>query len=508
MKDDKPQNTGPPHPLVEPYFMRKSRYLLSSVCLMKMAHLTKVLVHGGDPKRTWVLESKQACVPFLMKAGDQRRVQRVGDTCQDSCLSLEHGACISSVCACLDGYYDPGDGTCQNRILAGYTCFGTSQTECVSNAQCTAGQCACYPGYINDRGLNPTDFTTATTAAAMTSTTLAAAPTSSDLDIFPSSYLPGVSRNVQLTCRLPVQVDAARVLMLQLSKVESGARTPVASLLTGGSPVAEVQKLNVSVSGHYDNLHPSSSWLRADILDPKEDAEGDYLCIVETVDSHGLLHRYLDTATLTSLNGLNALRNAQTDVTRADNEALAKLSQIDSIYNSIHNGIPVVNKGLSDVAQKEKSMRAELDRLRDITPEVKVSFYAYLSAGGTRPYASVANNNNIVFDRYQQHTDNSYSTSNGIFTCPQNGTYFFRTGVMNSGSTHSYATILADDVEVASVYMYDDYSTKQATASAVVKLVEGERVRVVVRTGSTDRIYGSNSNIPNRVTYFMGLLLW
>nr|KAG5711528.1 hypothetical protein BaRGS_025955 [Batillaria attramentaria] len=329
------------------------------------------------------------------------------------------------------------------------------------------------------------------------------------------------------------RVDAARVLMLQLSKVESGARTPVASLLTGGSPVAEVQKLNVSVSGHYDNLHPSSSWLRADILDPKEDAEGDYLCIVETVDSHGLLHRYLDTATLTSLNkggkvpdfyrivllelrsdldtltdGLNALRNAQTDVTRADNEALAKLSQIDSIYNSIHNGIPVVNKGLSDVAQKEKSMRAELDRLRDITPEVKVSFYAYLSAGGTRPYASVANNNNIVFDRYQQHTDNSYSTSNGIFTCPQNGTYFFRTGVMNSGSTHSYATILADDVEVASVYMYDDYSTKQATASAVVKLVEGERVRVVVRTGSTDTIYGSNSHIPNRVTYFMGLLLW
>ena len=107
----------------------------------------------------------------------------------------------------------------------------------------------------------------------------------------------------------------------------------------------------------------------------------------------------------------------------------------------------------------------------------------------------------------EQHTDDAYSTSTGVFTTPVAGTYFLKTGV--TGDTNSFsASIVVNDQPVASLIGNDDYNIQQASACVALKLKVGDTVRVVKWSGSSIYGYNPNSASNNHVTYFLGLLLW
>lgn len=119
----------------------------------------------------------------------------------------------------------------------------------------------------------------------------------------------------------------------------------------------------------------------------------------------------------------------------------------------------------------------------------------------------MGNKFNIVFNAVEQHTDDSYSKTRGVFTTPVNGTYLLRTGVTGDSASFS-ASIVVNDQPVASLIGNDDYNIQQATACVVMKLNAGDTVRVVKWSGSSIYGYNPNSASNNHVTYFLGLLLW
>ena len=94
-----------------------------------------------------------------------------------------------------------------------------------------------------------------------------------------------------------------------------------------------------------------------------------------------------------------------------------------------------------------------------------------------------------------------------MFTAPENGTYFLRTGVTGDTATFS-ASIVLNDLPVASLVGNDDYNIQQATACVVMELQVGDEVRVVKWSGSSIYGYEPNSGGHNHVTYFLGMLLW
>ena len=107
------------------------------------------------------------------------------------------------------------------------------------------------------------------------------------------------------------------------------------------------------------------------------------------------------------------------------------------------------------------------------------------------------------------YSDNSvFSASTSVFTAPANGTYLFRTGLTTHNNMHVHASIVAKGETVASLYGYDDYSAKQSSASAIVRLQTGDEVKVVQKTPGSVQIYGYYSSDTPRESYFMGLLLW
>ncbi|XP_070207629.1 uncharacterized protein [Littorina saxatilis] len=363
-----------------------------------------------------------------------------------------------------------------------------------------------------------------------------AADDHSVLVVDPPSFLSGITKNVQLTCRPPVGEDVARVLTLQVIRERSldGASDPVATFLTSAAtPLVEKfgVLLNASVSASYDAAQARDALLRVDLPDPAEIAAGRYTCSVETQDSHGLLHRYLShRTTLTSLflNGsvplfyqaillelrkdldtltsdLNKVNVQQTALEQLNNESESKLSAITADQLQLTGLKNDINAGVNGVDNQVTVIRSSIERLRDITPVEPVNFYAFFSS----QYAAVGNNANIVFNSLEQHTDTSYSTSTGVFTVPVNGTYFFRTGVTGDTATHS-ASIVINDKPVASLVSYDDYGgVNQATACVVVKLTVADTVRVVKKTGSTSSVFGYYPNAGhNHVSYFVGTLQW
>ncbi|XP_070207607.1 uncharacterized protein [Littorina saxatilis] len=349
------------------------------------------------------------------------------------------------------------------------------------------------------------------------------------VDILPDEYLPGVTKSVDLSCMPSQNENISQLVMLRMYRSRSGGpeKDPLATFLTNGSPVLEEKgvQLNASVSGFYNSSDPKSASLCVNLPRPTSAASGYYMCYVEYLDTHGLMHKPSVSAELSSLAFndsvpvfyqalLRELRNDLDDLTSdldhvtdlhhslsdIDQQEKTKLSQISADSSKMISLVSDVKSHVNDVNQEVSTLETELARLRDITPDTPVNFYAYVSSA----YITPANEANIVFNTVNQHTDSSYSASTGVFTAPINGTYRFLTGITAQATVYTSAAITVKGQEVTSLFSYDDYELNQATASAVVSLVVDDDVRVVKKTGS--RIYGSNNG--HHISYFMGMLLW
>ena len=136
--------------------------------------------------------------------------------------------------------------------------------------------------------------------------------------------------------------------------------------------------------------------------------------------------------------------------------------------------------------------------------ETSVGFFASYSGYAVAPTIG----NPMIFNTVPYKTDDSYSTSTGIYTCPQNGTYYFRTTVTGDQDP-SALSISVNGQVISSSYAYDDYNLNQATAYAIVQLNAGDEVSVVKKTGSS--IFGYYPNVRptmRELSSFLGYLLW
>ncbi|PVD26013.1 hypothetical protein C0Q70_13681 [Pomacea canaliculata] len=286
-----------------------------------------------------------------------------------------------------------------------------------------------------------------------------------------------------MVCRPSETTDIAQLLLLQILKVQASNREPLVTYVVGNPVKMEDVSVGLGITAKevYQATDLKSSSLRVTISDPEDETAGLYLCVVESIDSRGNLHRFMDSVELESL-GISSTDSYSK--TMADT-----VTAVDNIFNSARN--------------RGEDLERELARLRDVTPETKVSFYAYQAPQSV----NVASNANVVFNTLAQHTDNSYNITNGIFTAPVTGTYFLRTGVLVGSGVACYVSIVAGNHVVASLYAYDDYNYKHSTASAVVSLEAGQQVRVVHKSSVAVALQGFYST-ATLATHFMGTLLW
>ncbi|XP_025105666.1 uncharacterized protein LOC112571074 isoform X2 [Pomacea canaliculata] len=350
-----------------------------------------------------------------------------------------------------------------------------------------------------------------------------------ELDVTPTSFLPGVTRSVQLVCRPSETTDIAQLLLLQILKVQASNREPLVTYVVGNPVKMEDVSVGLGITAKevYQATDLKSSLLRVTISEPEDFAAGVYVCVVESIDSKGSLHRFMDSVELVSLDregavpifyktvlrelksdldilarDLTSVKDTHLEVDAQRDIAQTWLSSTDSSSKTMSDTSSAIDNIFQSARNRGEELGRELSRLRDITPETKVSFYAYQALT-----VNVASNANVVFNTLGQHTDNSYNITNGIFTAPVRGTYFLRTGVLVGTGVTCYVSIVAGDHVVASLYTYDDYNYKHSTASAVVSLEAGQQVRVVHKSSVTVALQGL-STTATLATHFMGALLW
>ncbi|XP_025105664.1 uncharacterized protein LOC112571073 [Pomacea canaliculata] len=351
-----------------------------------------------------------------------------------------------------------------------------------------------------------------------------------ELDVTPTSFLPGVTRSVQLVCRPSETTDIAQLLLLQILKVQASNREPLVTYVVGNPVKMEDISVGLGITAKevYQATDLKSSLLRVTISEPEDFAAGVYVCVVESIDSKGSLHRFMDSVELVSLDregavpifyktvlrelksdldilarDLTSVKDTHSDVDAQRDRAQTWLSSTDSSSKTMSDTSSAIDNIFQSARNRGEELGRELSRLRDITPETKVSFYAYQAP----QTVNVASNANVVFNTLAQHTDNSYNITNGIFTTPVRGTYFLRTGVLVGAGVACYVSIVVGDHIVASLYAYDDYNFKHSTASAVVSLEAGQQVRVVHKSSVAVALQGF-STTATLATHFMGALLW
>ena len=107
---------------------------------------------------------------------------------------------------------------------------------------------------------------------------------------------------------------------------------------------------------------------------------------------------------------------------------------------------------------------------------VSVAFYARVRADSTGNPSGTT----VVFDDVRLNAKNAYNPSNGVFTCPRDGVYYFIWKNLVFG-THSYLTLTINGSNKQS--LFNANTGDSSTGFYMTKLAKGDRVYVTHSSG-------------------------
>ncbi|XP_062578992.1 caprin-2-like [Saccostrea cucullata] len=182
--------------------------------------------------------------------------------------------------------------------------------------------------------------------------------------------------------------------------------------------------------------------------------------------------------TLLSINQIELQqREFQNNVSRDNFESLQNVNQ------TINNITALLQRTMSDFSSLSSKYNQEVHALNSNISKMsgsvqdlqrQVSFFAKLSSS----VRISAAHQTVVYDTVITNNDNGYNPKNGIFTCPQSGTYVFLWNTLIM-----YRTYIRLEIVVSGTALYgfledtedaNDYDT--ATASIIVKVDVGDTV--------------------------------
>ncbi|XP_062567278.1 collagen alpha-2(VIII) chain-like [Saccostrea cucullata] len=168
------------------------------------------------------------------------------------------------------------------------------------------------------------------------------------------------------------------------------------------------------------------------------------------------------------------------NITSLLEETRSNLTSLSSNFNqeiqAIHNNISMISGSVHDLKRQ-------------------ISFFAKLS----RSVRITKRHQTVVYDLAQTNNENGYNPKNGIFTCPQSGTYVFMWNTLIYVRTYIRLEIVVsgtalygilEDTEEAG-----DYDS--ATGSVIVNLNVGDKVFIRSRDSGPGPLYLDSSIVTS-----------
>ncbi|WAR26312.1 CAPR2-like protein [Mya arenaria] len=175
---------------------------------------------------------------------------------------------------------------------------------------------------------------------------------------------------------------------------------------------------------------------------------------------------------------------------------------VDTMHKEMTQARDQVTSGLRDVDAMKQTVGALQTYFTDNInkSDTVVAFNAH-----TIVDKSPATGQVLVFSNPLFNIGEAYDSGAGIFTAPVSGVYFFSAHFCVYVSRHwHYAFMKENDVVVVKGHKYDGHANVCETASAVVLLLQNERLWIECRSGSTEDLFYSDSY---RRSSFSGTLL-
>ncbi|XP_052779311.1 caprin-2-like [Mya arenaria] len=175
---------------------------------------------------------------------------------------------------------------------------------------------------------------------------------------------------------------------------------------------------------------------------------------------------------------------------------------VEAMYKEMQQARDQVTSGLNDVGAMKQTVGTLQTYFTDNMnkSDTVVAFNAH-----TIVDKSLATGQVLVFSNPLFNIGEAYDSGAGIFTAPVSGVYFFSAHFcLYASRSWRYAFMKENDVVVVKGSNYDGNDHVCETASAVVLLLQNERLWIECQSGSTDDLFYSNSN---RRSSFSGALL-
>ncbi|XP_052778594.1 uncharacterized protein LOC128216041 [Mya arenaria] len=175
---------------------------------------------------------------------------------------------------------------------------------------------------------------------------------------------------------------------------------------------------------------------------------------------------------------------------------------VEAMHKEMQQARNQVTSGLSDM----NAMKQTVGALQTyFTENINKSDTVVAFNAHTIVDKSLATGQVLVFSNPLFNIGEAYDSGAGIFTAPFSGVYFFSAHFCLYLARHwYYAFMKENDVVVVKGVKYESQEYVCETVSAVVLLLQNERLWIECRSGSTDDLFFSNSY---RKSSFSGALL-